>query len=78
MIFWSLLFGFAKAEDVSAKELYYNAVSLAEDGEYELAIEAFKIAYEASNKHVLLYNISHLYEELKNYDEAINYLNKFY
>ena len=77
MIFLSLLCSLAQAEDVSAKELYYNAVSLAEDGEYELAIEAFKVAYEASQKHVLLYNIAHLYEELAQYDQAIDYLNKY-
>ena len=77
MIFLSLLCGFAQAEEVSAKELYYNAVSLAEDGEYELAIEAFKVAYAASQKHVLLYNIAHLYEELDQYEQAIDYLNKY-
>ena len=71
MLALTLFLCFAVAEDVSAKELYYNAVTLAEEGELELAIEAFKAAYENSQKHALLYNISLLYEQTGQYKEAL-------
>ena len=65
------------AQEISAKDLFLNAVSFFETGQYDLAIEAFLKAYEMSEKSIILYNISQVYEKVEDYENAIEYLNKY-
>ena len=74
-LFLFLQLGFA--EEISAKDLFYNAVSFVETEQYDLAIEAFKKAYELSNRSIILYNISQVYEKMEEYELAMEYLNQY-
>ena len=65
------------AEEVSAKDLFYNAVSFFETEQYDLALEAFNKSYELSGRKIILYNISQVYEEMEEYDLALDYLNQY-
>jgi tetratricopeptide (TPR) repeat protein len=72
-----LLLQLGFAEEVSAKDLFYNAVSFVETEQYDLAIEAFKKSYELSKRSMILYNISQVYEKMEEYDLALDYLNQY-
>jgi len=74
-LFLFLQLGFA--EEISAKDLFYNAVSFVETEQYDLAIEAFKKSYELSNRSIILYNISQVYEKMEEYELALEYLNQY-
>ena len=65
------------AQEISAKDLFMNAMSFYETGQYDLAIEAFLKAYEMTEKSMILYNISQVYEKMEDYENAMEYLNKY-
>ena len=54
-----------------------NGKMLFEEKRYENAIVAWQRSWEISQKPILLYNIALAYEEMENYEEAINFIYKY-
>ena len=67
----------ATDDQLRAKELYGNGVTLYEEGLYEDAIAAWEQAYALSNKALLLYNIANAYERLGELQRALDSLNRY-
>ena len=78
--FLIILCHFAIAEEpdlAEAKVLYENGKILFEEGRYENAIDSWQRSYQISQKSILLYNIALAYEEMEDYDQAIDFINKY-
>jgi len=63
--------------DARARELYKNGERLYEEGLYEEAISAWELAYELSERPLLLYNIANALERIGRYGEALDRLNQY-
>jgi tetratricopeptide (TPR) repeat protein len=77
VVYLLILSQLAIAEDPDPKLLYDNGKILFEEKRYSYAIDAWKQAWEISKKPILLYNIAVAYEEMEEYDEAIDYILKY-
>lgn len=64
-------------EMARARQLYENGRRLYEEGSYDGAILAFKKAYELSEDTNLLYNISLSYDRLGEFEQSIEYLDRY-
>ena len=60
--------------DERAKALYQEGTRLYEQGLYEEAVAAFKIAYSLSRRPLLLYNMAQAMERIGQWDEALEAL----
>jgi len=64
-------------DDRRARELYENGVILYDEGDYENAVFAWKEAYILSPRPLLLYNIANALERIGQWQEALDYLNRY-
>ncbi len=67
----------SEADIERARELYENGVSLFDEGSYEGAALAFERAYELSEDNNLLYNIALAYDRNGDFEQAIEYLDRY-
>jgi len=65
------------ADQEEAKRLYTSGAELYEEGNYELAIKAFREAYELSDRHPLLMNIANAYERLGDLKATVDTLDEY-
>ena len=65
------------ADDERARVLYENGAILYEEGRYEDAIEAWKQAYDLSDRPLFLFNIANALERIGEWGEALSYLNRY-
>jgi len=67
----------SSGQEEEAKRLYSSGAELYEEGNYELAIKAFREAYEISKRHPLLMNVANAQERLGDLQGAIDSLNEY-
>jgi len=67
----------ADDSDTRARELFENGARLYDEGLYEDAIAAWKMAHDLSEKPLLLFNIANALERIGKYQEALDHLNRY-
>jgi tetratricopeptide (TPR) repeat protein len=78
--FLIILCHLAVAEEANLSEariFYDNGKMLFEEKRYENAIVAWQRSWEISQKPILLYNIALAYEEMEDYEQAIDFIYKY-
>jgi len=66
-----------EADQQRGKELFDNGYKLFQEGSYDEAIQAFRLAYSTSGDATLLYNIALAAERAGEYDLALEYLQAY-